>query len=78
MSPQEFVRKWKAVELSERSAARSHFIDLCRVFDHPTPTDDDPTGDRFTFEKGLTKTGGSIFTLEGWIILKMLVAVEDE
>jgi hypothetical protein len=55
MSPQEFVRKWKAVELSERSAARSHFIDLCRVFDHPTPTDDDPTGDRFTFEKGLTR-----------------------
>jgi hypothetical protein len=26
-----FIRKWKAVELKERSAAQEHFIDLCRV-----------------------------------------------
>jgi hypothetical protein len=36
MTPQEFIRKWKAVELSERSAAQSHFNDLCGLFEHPT------------------------------------------
>ncbi len=58
MTPQEFVRKWKPNALTERAAAQEHFLDLCRVFEHPTPSEDDPTGDHFTFEKGVTKTGG--------------------
>jgi hypothetical protein len=66
MTPHEFIKKWKAVELSERSAAQSHFIDLCQVFDHPTPTDADPTGEHFTFEKGLTKSGGGDGFADGW------------
>lgn len=66
MTPQEFIRKWKAVDLTERSAAQSHFIDLCTLFEHPTPTDDDPTGERFTFEKGLTKTGGGEGFADVW------------
>jgi type II restriction/modification system DNA methylase subunit YeeA len=66
MTPQEFVRKWKAVELSERSAAQSHFLDLCSVFEHPTPTAADPTGEHFTFEKGLTKSGGGEGFADVW------------
>lgn len=62
LSPQEFVDKWRRVELKERSAAQSHFIDLCRLVGHPTPVEDDPTGQRFTFEAGVTKVGGG----EGW------------
>jgi hypothetical protein len=31
MTPQEFVGKWKQVELKERSAAQEHFIDLCHL-----------------------------------------------
>src|SRR5208337_4035707 len=57
MTPQEFIRKWKPVALTERSAAQQHFLDLCRLFDHPTPVEDDPVGDHFTFEKGAPKTG---------------------
>jgi addiction module HigA family antidote len=34
-----FIRKWRAVELKERSAAQEHFIDLCHVLDEPTPAD---------------------------------------
>jgi len=30
VTPDEFNAKWKAAELKERSAAQSHFIDLCR------------------------------------------------
>jgi len=62
MTPQEFIRKWKPVALTERATAQEHFIDLCRLFDHPTPIEADPVGDHFTFEKGAPKTGGG----EGW------------
>ena len=62
MTPQDFIRKWKPVALTERATAQEHFIDLCRLFDHPTPAEDDPVGDHFTFEKGAPKTGGG----EGW------------
>jgi hypothetical protein len=62
MTPQQFIEKWKRVALTERATAQEHFLDLCRLFDHPTPAQDDPTGERFTFEKGVPKTGGG----EGW------------
>ncbi len=52
-----FIAKWKKVELKERSAAQEHFIDLCRLVGHPTPAEDDPTGERFCFEKGAAKHG---------------------
>lgn len=62
MNVSEFVAKWRKVELTERSASQQHFLDLCDVFDHPTPAMDDPTGERFTFEKGASKHGGG----QGW------------
>jgi hypothetical protein len=62
MTPQEFIRKWKPVALTERAAAHTHFNDLCQFFGHPTPIEDDPVGDHFAFEKGAPKTGGG----EGW------------
>ncbi|MCB0108719.1 MAG: class I SAM-dependent DNA methyltransferase [Caldilineaceae bacterium] len=62
MTPQEFVAKWRDVTLKERAAAQEHFIDLCRLIGHPTPAEDDPTGDRFTFEAGVDKQGGG----QGW------------
>ena len=31
MTPSAFIRKWKASNLKERSAAQEHFIDLCRL-----------------------------------------------
>jgi hypothetical protein len=58
----EFVEKWQRVELTERSAAQQHFLDLCEVFEHPKPAAVDPTGESFTFEKGASKEGGG----EGW------------
>jgi hypothetical protein len=52
-----FVSKWGRAELTERSAAQQHFLDLCEVFDHPKPAEVDPTGHWFTFEKGAAKHG---------------------
>ena len=31
MSPHDFVAKWRNAELKERSAAQSHFNDLCAL-----------------------------------------------
>ena len=66
MTPQDFIRKWKPVALTERATAQEHFLDLCRLFDHPTPAEDDPTGERFTFEKGVVKTGGGDGYADVW------------
>lgn len=62
MNVSEFFAKWRKVELTERSASQQHFLDLCEVLDHPKSAQDDPTGERFTFEKGAAKHGGS----QGW------------
>jgi hypothetical protein len=62
MTPDDFIRKWKAAELTERAAAQAHFIDLCRLLDEPTPADADPKGEWYAFEKGATKTTGT----DGW------------
>ena len=62
MTPGEFITKWRASELKERSAAQEHFIDLCRLLGEPTPAEADPTGERYCFERGARKdTGG-----DGW------------
>ena len=58
MTPGEFIAKWRASELKERSAAQEHFIDLCRLLDEPTPAEADPIGDSYSFERGVRKDSG--------------------
>jgi type II restriction/modification system DNA methylase subunit YeeA len=62
MNAVDFVAKWRGVELKERSASQSHFLDLCAVLGELAPTDADPTGETYCFEKGATKVGGG----DGW------------
>jgi len=66
ITPQEFVAKWGGVELTERASSHSHFEDLCRLLDLPTPPDVDPTGESYTFEKGATKAPGPTTGKRGW------------
>lgn len=62
MTPQEFLGKWRHVELKERSASQSHFNDLCALLGVLDPIAADPKGEWFAFEKGASKTSGG----EGW------------
>jgi len=39
MNAVEFVGKWNKVDLSERSAAQQHFLDLCELVGHPKPAE---------------------------------------
>ncbi len=62
MTPYEFIAKWRAAELKERSASQEHFIGLCRLLGEPTPAEADPSGETYCFERGARKdTGG-----DGW------------
>jgi hypothetical protein len=62
VTPDQFISKWKAADLKERAAAQSHFNDLCELLDEAKPTDADPKGEWYCFERGATKTTGG----EGW------------
>ena len=62
MTPYEFIAKWHASTLTERSASHQHFLDLCELLDEPKPAEADPTGEAYCFERGARKdTGG-----DGW------------
>ena len=62
MRPTNFIAKWHASALKERSAAQEHFIDLCRLLGEPTPAEADPLGESYCFERGALKDGGG----DGW------------
>ncbi|CDH44951.1 class I SAM-dependent DNA methyltransferase [Candidatus Contendibacter odensensis] len=62
MTPKEFISKWQAADLKERSAAQEHFLDLCHLLGEPTPAEADPTGESYCFEKGVSKLSGG----KGW------------
>ena len=58
----EFIAKWSKSELRERQGAQSHFNDLCALLGEPNPSDADPTGATYCFERGAIKVGGG----DGW------------
>ncbi len=66
LSVPEYVARWKASTLTERSAAQSHFIDLCEVLAQPHPAAADQTGDSFTFEKRVSKLKGGKGFADVW------------
>jgi type II restriction/modification system DNA methylase subunit YeeA len=67
MDPSEFAAKWKGSTLTERAAAQSHFSDLCHMLGWRTPSDLDPTGEWFAFEKGAEKLGGGDGFADVWM-----------
>lgn len=66
MKPEEFIVKWRASTLTERSAAQQHFIDLCALLDIPTPAQADPHGDEYTFEKSVLRLDGHTGYADVW------------
>ena len=55
MTPQAFIEKWHKSRLKESAAYSEHFCDLCHMLGLPTPAEADPSGEFFTFQKGVTK-----------------------
>ena len=73
LTPQDFVSKWKRVTSREKQTYQEHFIDLCRLVDHQTPNEADPTGKRYAFEMGAAKTSGG----QGWADVAKLKRSEE-
>ena len=59
LTPEAFAARWGKSTLSERASAQSHFIDLCQMLDEKTPAEADPSGEFYTFERGVNKSGSA-------------------
>src|SRR5665213_1666876 len=66
VTPGEFAAKWRGVTTGERASAQSHFLDLCALLGEPGPTEADPTGAWYAFEKGAEKLGGGDGFADVW------------
>ena len=66
LSAQEFVNRWRGATLKEKSAAQSHFNDVCHLVGHPTPTEYATHGTTFVFEAGADKTSGGHGFADVW------------
>ena len=66
MTPTEFAAKWSGVTTGERASAQSHFLDLCALLGEPGPTQADPTGSWYAFEKGTGKLAGGDGFADVW------------
>ncbi len=64
LSPADFVSRLAGRELSERSAAQSHFIDLCRMLGVPAPTDHRETDSSYGFEAKTEMSASGVKTEE--------------
>ena len=67
MDAASFARKWIASELTERAASQNHFLDLCALVGEVGPSDADPTGDFYAFEKGAEKTSAGDGFADVWL-----------
>jgi hypothetical protein len=66
LTPQAFAQRWGESTLSERASYQQHFLDLCEMLGALKPAETDPTGEFYTFEKGVEKTGGGKGFADVW------------
>lgn len=66
MTINDFVQRWGVSQLREQQAAQSHFNELCQIIGHRMPTEQDPEGSEFTFEKQVTKADGRPGRADVW------------
>ncbi|QNI30309.1 class I SAM-dependent DNA methyltransferase [Alloacidobacterium dinghuense] len=67
LSVAEFVYRWKINSQSERSGAQSHFIDLCDMLGEKHPAASDSAGERYAFEKPVSRTRGGKGYADVWM-----------
>src|SRR5260370_3582257 len=67
MTTQELIAKWKRSQLTERSAAKQDFLDLCELLGKPKPGAADPDGAWYTFARGVNTPGGGKGGADVWM-----------
>jgi len=66
LTPQAFVDRWRPNAGGEKKFSQSHFNDLCALVGVPTPSEADPTGEVYCFEKAVSKTSGGDGAADVW------------
>ena len=66
LSVGDLVRKWKINSLSEVQGSHAHFIDLCVMLGVPNPAENDPSGERYCFNRHLSKVYGGRGFADVW------------
>lgn len=66
LKPEAFVEKWRSVTVTERSAAQSHFNDLCALLGVPAPLEEDPEGKSYAFERHVKKAARGKGFADAW------------
>jgi type II restriction/modification system DNA methylase subunit YeeA len=67
LTPSQFAGRWRVASLSERSGAHSHFLDLCQMLGEPHPAASDAVGERYAFEKHVSRTSGGKGFADVWL-----------
>src|SRR5262249_22542772 len=60
------VEKWVPVILNEQSTAQEYFNDLCHLIGHPTPSEADPHGQFYRFQKRFILPSGKHVIVDAW------------
>jgi hypothetical protein len=66
LTPLAFIDKWVPVTLNEQSTAHEYFNDLCRLIGHPTPSEADPYGHFYRFQKRFILPDGKSVFVDVW------------
>lgn len=66
MTPEQFVKAYRALNVNEKGAAQSHFKDLCALLGVPDPIHGDPSGETYRFEKPVSKITGKKGFADVW------------
>ncbi len=67
LSVAEFVTRWKIFSQSENAGSQSHFLDLCEMLGQPHPAASDSAGERYAFEKHVSKSRGGKGFADVWM-----------
>lgn len=67
MIPQDFVRKWRGNQSTEKQVYQQHFLDLCALAEHKTPQELDRHNKFFMFEAPARKPDGSYGYADVWL-----------
>ena len=67
LSVARFVTRWKIFSQSENAGSQSHFLDMCEMLGQPHPAASDSVGERYAFEKHVSKTRGGKGFADVWM-----------
>ncbi|MCH8816966.1 MAG: class I SAM-dependent DNA methyltransferase [Chloroflexi bacterium] len=67
MTAHEFAKKWRASTLNESQGSVPHFEELCHLVGHKTPSEMDPNGSFFTYQRRVLQESEKMGFADVWL-----------